>query len=323
MAIGPTVGGLLVDAFGWRSLFIAILPVAAATLVLALIGVPKSSDPRGRGLDLPGQVLAVMCLGALCLGVIEGPAWGWHSPVVLVCLTAAVAAGAGFLRREHRAPSPLVPLEVFRNRPFSAAVADAGLMTFGMYGLLFVLPLYFQAVRNETAARAGIELLPMSVSFFLVSLLAGRVATRVGPRALIGGGMALVGLGMLLLAAISADSPFMTIAVALLAVGIGLGLITGPIATAAVANAPAARSGMSSGLVNVGRMIGATLGVGVLGLLFGGRVSQATGDADRFMAGLHAAFLLGAAALLCGALIALVWFRRDSLETVEPGGSPA
>jgi MFS transporter, DHA2 family, methylenomycin A resistance protein len=315
MAIGPTAGGLLVESFGWRSLFYVILPFAAATVALAVSYVEESTNPQGRHLDLPGQLLAVVTLGTVSLGFIEGPSWGWYSPAILSCFAGSVIGFAAFLAVEHWSPGPLLPLSIFRSGAFSAAVADTLLMTFGVYGLLFVLPLYFQEVRRDSAVMAGVALLPMSVTFFLVSPVAGRVATKIGPRALISCGMTLTGIGMLLLSSPIIRSGYSLIGTALFSVGLGLGLITGPIATAAMASAPAARSGLSSGLVNVGRMIGATLGVATLGMLFGGRVETAAQDVPRFMEGMHGALLMGAAAEFIGAGIALIWFRRDSLET--------
>lgn len=313
MAIGPTLGGVLVDAFGWRSLFYAILPVAALAMAMAPVWVPESADPKGRTLDLLGQILAVLALFTLCLAFIEGPRWGWQSGRLLLCVAICAASAIAFLRVERRSRSPLLPLALFRNRAFSAAIGDAALMTFGMYGMLFVLPLFLQVLRGATATLAGLELLPMSVTFFLVSLGAGRVAHALGPRILISIGMSLTGSGLLILAAVTLQSSDAVIAAALFAIGLGLGLITGPIATVAVANAPVARSGLSSGLVNVGRMVGATLGVAILGLLFGTGIEATAADPGRFLPALHAAFLIGGGAELAGAVIALVCFRRHSL----------
>jgi MFS transporter, DHA2 family, methylenomycin A resistance protein len=322
MAIGPTVGGILVDTFVWRSLFWAILPVAAITGALGIIRVPESSDPHGRGLDTAGQVLAIVTLAALCVGFIEGPKWGFATWRVVICFALFLIGLSAFLVVELRSPSPLVPLPIFRGRAFSASLADASLMTFGMYGLLFVLPLFLQTVKGEAATRAGIELLPMSATFFIVSLVAASIANAWGPRVLIPLGMILTGTRLLTFSSIDASSGYWPIAIALFAVGIGLGLITGPIATVAVANAPAVRSGMSSGLVNVGRMVGATLGVAFLGLMFGPRIEEAAKDAPRFMAGMSTSFLIGAAAQFLGAAIALTWLRRDSLQTkAQRGGS--
>lgn len=317
MAIGPTLGGVLVDDFGWRSLFWVIVPVAVVMVALAMWCVPETRDPRGRHLDLTGQVLAIVGLASLSLVFIDGPSVGWRSPIIVACAVAFLVSAALFPLVERRSPRPLVPLDVFKSRPFSCAVLNAGLMTFGMYGLLFVLPLYFQSVRHSTATGAGIALLPLSVLFFLVSLLAGRAATTIGPRVLIGCGMALTGGGLVALAFLRPQTVYAAIAVPLGAIGIGLGLITGPIANVAVANAPRERSGMASGLVNMGRLIGATLGVAVLGILFGGRAEQTAGNAGHFMAGLHATFLIGGVVELAGAAIAMLWLRANSLGTKE------
>src|SRR5262249_9677084 len=152
--------------FGWRSLFWAILPVAAVTGALAIAHVPESSDPHSRRLDWLSQMFIIITLAALCFGFIEGPKWGWHSSPIIVCFAASLIAVCLFLLVEYRSTSPLVPLRVFSNDAFSASIANAALMTFGMYGLLFVLPLFLQSVRGEPATRAGIELLPLSATFF-------------------------------------------------------------------------------------------------------------------------------------------------------------
>jgi hypothetical protein len=145
-----------------------------ATVTLALISVPEERDPRGGNLDQGGQALASTALASLSLVFIEGPGFGWRSPVILSCAVAFLVSIALFPLVEHRSPRPLVPLDVFRNRAFSASVPDAGLMTFGMYGLLFVLPLYFQSIRHNTATGVGVALLPLSVLFFRASR-AGRM----------------------------------------------------------------------------------------------------------------------------------------------------
>jgi EmrB/QacA subfamily drug resistance transporter len=309
MAIGPTLGGLMVSQLGWRSVFYLILPVAALAVVLAQRFVEESSAREGRHLDLSGQAFAIVALTALCFGVIEGSNLGWTSLVILSCFALAVVAAAAFFVVERRSTSPMVPFDVFRNRAFSASVADASLMTFGMYGLLFVVPLYVQIVRGQSPMTAGLVLLPMSVTFFVVSFFAGKLVSTHGPRVAIAGGMTLTGVGLTGLALVGAGTPLTLVIAPLFVVGVGLGLITGPIANAAVANAPAARAGMASGLVNVGRLIGATLGVGVLGIVFGG-ASKTFGDASGFVAGMRAACMLGAAAQFVGAAIAFVCFRE-------------
>jgi hypothetical protein len=196
--------------------------VALLTGGLAFARVPESSDRRERGLDPGGQFLIIVTLAALCFGFIEGPKWGWHSWPILASFAACVLALGAFLLVEHRSPSPLVPLGVFSNRAFSAGLADATLMTFGMYGLLFVLPLFLQSVRDEPATRAGIELLPLSATFFLVSLVAGKAANAWGPRILISIGMSLTGIGLFALAGIGIQSSYWIIAAACLPWASGL-----------------------------------------------------------------------------------------------------
>jgi DHA2 family methylenomycin A resistance protein-like MFS transporter len=323
MAIGPSLGGVLVDFLGWRSLFVVVLPVAAAAVWLGMRWVPETRDTARSGIDLSGQALAVLVLGTLSLGFIEGPSLGWRSAPIVACFGLCVVGLSGFVAVERRAKAPLVPLETFRSRPFTASIVIALLMTFGMYGMLFVLPLYFQAVQGLGATGAGLRLLPMSVVFFLVSLFAGRVAPLAGARLQIGGGMGLTGAGLAGLYFVPAGPGFAIASVSLLAIGVGLGLITGPIATVAVANAPAARSGMSSGLVNMGRLVGATLGVAVLGVMFGAHAGNAVSGGAGFLTGLRASFTLGASAEFLGVVVAALWLRGDSLGGARLHPCPA
>jgi MFS family permease len=274
--IGPTLGGFLVDSAGWRSIFYLILPLCAAALVLTYAAVPESAEPRGRKLDVAGQALAVIALGGLAFAAIEGAHWGWTSLPTLSVAALAVIAGVAFFVLEARLTGALVPLEFFRKAEFSSALAIAGLMTFGMYALLFLMPLYFQTVRGASAFMAGLQMLPMSVSFVVVSQLTGHMSNAVGPRVIMTGGMACMGIGAILLAFVGADTNAWLIAAALLIVGIGLGLNTSPVNGVAVAAVPPARSGTASGLLNTARMIGATMGIAILGALFAAFAGQAT-----------------------------------------------
>ena len=181
-------------------------------------------------------------------------------------------------------------------------------MTFGNYAFLFIFPLFLQSLRGQSPLEAGLALLPLSGSYFLVSSLgAGRLANRFGPRVVVAAGMAVNGIGIGALGWVDASTPFGWIALGLAAIGVGLGLITGPINGAATANAPRARSGMSSGIVNVGRMAGATLGVAILGTLFGAHASAP-------LTGMRMALGIGGLAELLGSAVALVGLRRDSLR---------
>lgn len=304
--IGPTLGGVLVDHGGWRSIFFLVVPICAAALVLALTVVPESRDPQGRRLDLPGQALAILALAALAFAVIEGPHWGWTSPVTLACAGTGLVAGLAFLRVQAGGRGGLVPLDLFAQRPFSASLAVAGLMTFGMYAMLFLTPLYLQAVRGASAWWAGLELLPMSVAFVIVSQASGSIVDRFGSRFAMTAGMGLMGTGLLMLLAIGMPGELALIETALLVIGVGLGLNTGPVVGVAVGSVATARSGTASGLVNTARMIGATLGIAVLGALFAAFAGQAAQNGPGFIPGLRAAYLGGAIGELIGAAIAFI-----------------
>jgi MFS transporter, DHA2 family, methylenomycin A resistance protein len=314
--IGPTLGGVLVESVGWRSIFLLIIPLCVLALGLTATAVPESSDPKGRSLDVPGQALAVAALGALSLAVIEGPRWGWESFASVAAFAGSALAAVLFVLRQRGADGALVPLPMFRNRVFSASLGIAAAMTFGMYAMLFLTPLYLQASRGDGALLAGVELLPMSVTFVIVSQLSGKIANAYGPRLPMTLGMAMMGLGLFMLALIPLDNSLWLVEAALLVIGCGLGLNTAPVNGVAVANVAAARSGTASGLVNTARMVGATLGVAVLGAIFA-TVAGGSPDAGHVIAGLPAAFIVGGIGEMLGAAAAFAFIRRGSLHPVK------
>ena len=313
--VGPTLGGLLVDTIGWRSVFYLILPFCAAVLYLARTSIAESSSPQGRHLDLPGQAAAIAALGGLSFVAIEESHLGWTSAPVLAAAMLAVAGAVAFTWIERGNPDGLVPFGLFRSRPFSAALAVAGLMTFGVYALVFLMPLYFQTLRGESPLVAGLRMLPLPLAFFLVSQRSGRIVHAIGLRAAMGGGMAAMGIGELAVAFGSTGASPWLVAVALAAVGVGLGLNTAPVNSVAIANVPRARAGTASGILNTARMVGATLGVAILGAVFAHFAGQA-GAAEGFLDGLRPALALGGAAQLLGAAIALRFVRRDSANPI-------
>lgn len=311
--IGPTLGGMLVDSIGWRSIFLLVIPLCAATLVLTATAVPESKDPKGRKLDLPGQALAIVALGTLALGVIEGPRWGWESMAGVASFATSTAAVVLFLHRQGGSDEALVPLPMFANRVFSASLGIAAAMTFGMYAMLFLTPLYLQSARGDGALLAGIELLPMSLAFVVVSQLSGRIANAFGPRLPMTAGMAMMGAGLFVLALIPLNDSLWLIESALLVIGCGLGLNTAPVNAVAVASVPAARSGTASGLVNTARMIGATLGVAALGAVFATFAGGAA-EGSQFATGLALAYVCGGIGEMIGAVAAFIFIRHDSLR---------
>ncbi|ONY13879.1 MFS transporter, partial [Burkholderia cenocepacia] len=194
MIVGPTLGGVLIHALGWRSIFGVVIPFGIAAIALTSAVVPESADPRGRRFDPAAQVLGAIAIGCVVFATIDAR----HDPQRAALLIGTGAAAiALFVRIERRlGTAALVPLDLFANRAFRGMLVGNGAMTFGGYGMLFVLPLAWQSHHVLDASGASLALLPMSVPFALVSFGSGAVAARVGARTAGAGGVALMGLGL-------------------------------------------------------------------------------------------------------------------------------
>ena len=295
-AIGPSIGGLLITRFGWPSVFLLVVPLGLGALVLAAASVPESADPANRHFDARGQILGALVLGGLAFAAIAGSA---GIIARLAALGAAWVAAALFLRVERSAgAAALVPLDLFRKSQFCGAIAATAATTFGIYGMIFLLPLLWQATHRLTPVGAGLALMPISLVFFSVSTRSGRIAERLGRRPLAAGGTALIGVGLITLAATHAGTPLWLAESGLVIAGLGMGLNTGPLLSVAVAAVAAPRAGTAASLFNVARMSGAVLGVAVPGTLF-----SAFGGGGP---GFRAAMLAGGLVPLAGAAVAAV-----------------
>nr|WP_261803676.1 MFS transporter [Variovorax sp. PAMC26660] len=293
MAIGAPLGGVLIHHFGWRSIFLAVIPLSGAALLLALPSIPESSDPKGRSLDMPAQVFGALALGGLAFAAIQSHDAPALAAVVLVM---AVMAFVLFLRIErNKGAAALVPLDLFGVHAFRSAMLATIGMTFGMYGTLFLVPLTWLSTGALDATQAGLALIPMALVFVAVSPFSGKLTTRLGARTMTCGGVAVIGCGLIL---IGIGAPFASIVLTeagLVLTGIGMGLATGPLMGVAVGAVDAARSGTASALINVARIAGATLGIAVLGALYAVVHGGAHGLQIAMFAG--AAVQLGCAAL--------------------------
>lgn len=269
MAAGPLLGGALIGFAGWRSLFLLNVPVCLAGIAMAWRIAPKASQGSPRRLDLAGQVCAIAALALLNASIIAAPARGWLALPVVAGLVAAGAAGIGFIVLETRRAQPMLPLALFREPVFTAAVIVSMISAFTFYGLLFDLSLYFQRQLGDTPLRAGLAFLPLTVVVPAGSLLSRRAAARFGVRALVAGACVLAALGYLgvALAVTSGGASTHDIALAgsLPLIGLAASLIT-PAATAALmTTVDAARAGIAAGVLNAARQTGAALGVAMAG----------------------------------------------------------
>ena len=293
LAIGPTLGGLLIENFGWRSIFLIVVPLGLAAFGLAPLAVAESSHPHGREFDWAAQGASAVALGGFAFAAIESHR---NAAVAAAVFLVAAAALIAFIRIEAGRDGALVPLPMFAIRPFRGAVTATAGMTFGMYGLLFLLPLVWLSQGVLDPVKAGLALTPSAALFVVTSPFSGRLSERVGARLMMSGGVAIIGCGLVLVGATASEPGILGAEAGLALTGLGMGLATGPLMGTAVGAVPAARSGTAAALINVARMAGATIGVAVLGAVY---VVGGGGPG-----GLRLAMLIGGALQLAAAAIA-------------------
>lgn len=267
MAAGPIIGGALVEYANWRAVFWINVPVGLAALVLTTLYVPESRAPRARRVDPVGQLLVIALLGSLTYAIIEAPAAGWTSPVILACVTVTVAALAGFLAYERRRPEPLIELGFFRSAPFSGATVIAVSAFAALGGFLFLNTLYLQDERGMSALDAGLHLLPMAAMALVCAPLSGRLVGARGPRLSLVLAGAAMGASGLLLTAMDTGSSDALLYSAYVMFGIGFGFVNAPVTNTAVSGMPRSQAGVASAVASTSRQIGQSLGVAVIGAL--------------------------------------------------------
>jgi DHA2 family methylenomycin A resistance protein-like MFS transporter len=307
-AAGPVVGGVMVDRFGWPSIFFLNLPLGVVGLWLTLAYAPLGSRTASRGLDVAGQVLAVIALGALTFGFVESGEFGWTHPLILAGFGVFGIASTLFVLTEARSPDPMLQLSLFREPAVGAACLVGLLTNFAYYGLMFVLSLFFQAAKGYSPLVTGLAFLPMTALVTIASLIAGALTARFGPRLPMVLGQALAGTG--------AGTSYAVIAGPLLAAGVGVALTVPSMTAAVLANVDKRRTGVASGALNAARQTGGVVGVGVFGSLVAGP--------DRLLGGLHLALILAGAALVIGCLVSILGTgpRRSAKDTVSTVAAP-
>ncbi|MUN40228.1 MFS transporter [Actinomadura litoris] len=315
MAMGPIVGGVLVDSVGWRAIFWLNLPIGAAALVLTALFVPESRAPRPRRLDPVGQGLMVVLLATLSYAIIEAPGRGPLSPAVAGGALVAVLALAGFVLHTRRAAEPIIDLRFFRSVPFSGATVIAVSGFAALAGFLFVNALYLQNVRGLSALHAGLFLLPMAVMTAVCGPLSGRLVGSRGPRLPLQiAGAAMLASG-LMFAALDAETRDVTLFAAYVLFGIGFGMVNAPITNTAVSGMPRSQAGVAAAVASTSRQVGQALGVAVIGaVLAAGAGSGREADAAAgFVAAARPAYWVLAG---CAAAVLV-------LGTVTTGGRAA
>jgi EmrB/QacA subfamily drug resistance transporter len=277
-AAGPIVGGALIDAIDWRAIFWVNVPVVLLALVLLAIFVPESKSPTPRRFDPKGQVVAIVVLGALTYGIIEGPDRGWTNGLILACFAVAAVGTVAFIWIEHRQEQPLLDLRFFRSPPFSGASAIAILAFVVLAGWLFLNTLYLQEVRGYSPLMAGVAALPATIVIVAVSPFSGRLVGRRGSRLPLCAAGALLAAGTALLIFLRPETPYLLLALAYLLIGLGFGAVNPPITNTAVSGMPLSQAGVASAVAGTARQLGSVLGVAVLGSVVTSRLHNELRD---------------------------------------------
>jgi EmrB/QacA subfamily drug resistance transporter len=319
MALGPIVGGALIDSIGWRSIFWINVPVGVAALVLTALFVPESKAPRGRRPDPVGQLLVIVMLASLTYAIIEGPGAGWSSPKILGFFGIAAAALAGLLAYEPRRADPLIELRFFRSAPFSGATVIAVSAFAGLGGFLFLNTLYLQDVRGLSPFLAGLYVLPIAAMTMVLAPLSGRLVGSRGPRpSLFVAGVCLTA-GGVLLTGLTAGTPTGLLITAYFVFGAGMAMVNAPITNTAMSGMPRDQAGVAAATASTSRQVGQSLGVALAGSLVSGAIHGSF--RSGFASASHAAWWLvtayGLLVLVLGLATTGRWARATAARAAE------
>jgi EmrB/QacA subfamily drug resistance transporter len=304
IAIGPLVGGAVVEGASWQWIFWLNVPIGIVLLPIARARLTESHGPS-TSLDLPGLVLASLGLLGIVFGVVRGNDHGWTSGTVLPPIVIGGLLVAAFIAWELRAREPMLPMHLFRSRGFTVTNATSLLMFFGMFGSIFLLAQFLQVVQHYSPLEAGLRTLPWTGMPVLVAPVAGALSDRIGGRPLLIIGLAMQAIGLGWLAAVTTPTVAYTALVpAFVIAGIGMSLFFAPVANVVLGSVRRDQEGIASGANNAIRELGGVFGIAVLGAVFSAHGSYASGTA--FVSGLTPAVWVGGAAVAVASAAALL-----------------
>jgi EmrB/QacA subfamily drug resistance transporter len=265
IAIGPIIGGALLESFWWGSALVFCGALGILTLLLAVWLVPDSRDPSVPRLDVLGLVLSTIGLGLLVWTIIEAPDRGWGSSTTTAGFAASIAVLAAFALWERRVEHPMLDVRLFANLRFTAASGAVTFAFFALFGFIFLVSQYFQGVLDYGVLEAGLRQIPVALAVAVMSILGTKLAVRLGTKAVVGAGLLLLAGGYAWVSTIGPDTGYLTIALQMVCIGSGMGLTSAPATEAIMGVVPAAKAGIGSAVNDATRELGGTLGVAVIG----------------------------------------------------------
>jgi EmrB/QacA subfamily drug resistance transporter len=320
VAVGPLIGGAVVEGASWQWIFWINVPIGLAVLPLAMTKLEESKGASTR-LDVPGVTLASLGLTGIVLGLVRGNDHGWTSMTVLPALVLGAVLLIAFVGWELRTAEPMLPLRLFRSRGFTMANVASMLMYFGMFGSIFLLAQFLQVVQHYSPLEAGLRTLPWTAMPIIVTPIAGVLSDRIGGRPLLvlGLGLQAIGLGWLALVA-SPSVAYLTLVPAFVVSGVGMSLFFGPAANVVLSSVRREEEGIASGANNAIRELGGVFGIAVLGAVFSAHGGYASGAS--FVAGLTPAIWGGAAGVAVATAAAFL-LPRMRRAAAAPAAAPA
>jgi EmrB/QacA subfamily drug resistance transporter len=316
VALGPVVGGAIVQGISWQWIFWLNVPIGVALVPLAMSRLTESYGPAGK-LDLGGLGLSSAGLFGIVWGLVRGNAQGWASTEILGALSIGIVLLAAFVAWELRAENPMLPMAFFRNRTFTLANTASLFMFFGMFGSIFLLSQFFQTVQGYSPLGSGLRILPWTIAPMFVAPIAGALSDKIGGKTLIGVGLSLQALGLGWLGLISTPTaPYSEFIGPFILAGVGMGMFFAPVANVVLSAVRPAEEGQASGANNAIRELGGVFGVAVLASVFARLGGYQSGDA--FVDGMNPAILVGAAVVALGAVAAFAIPRRRAAKVPQP-----
>jgi EmrB/QacA subfamily drug resistance transporter len=322
VAIGPLVGGAVVQGISWQWIFWLNVPIGLVLAPLALVRLEETRGPGDR-LDLRGLGLASAGLFGIVWGLVRGNTVGWGSPEIVGSLAAGAVVLALFVLWELRAPAPMLPMRFFRNRTFSLTNVASLFMFFGMFGSIFLLAQFFQTVQGYSPLQAGLRILPWTAMPIFIAPIAGALSDRIGGQRLMAVGLSLQAIGIAWIATVSSPTmPYGDVVAPFFLSGIGMALFFAPVANVVLSAVRPEEEGQASGAQNAIRELGGVFGVAVLASIFSRYGGY--GAPQIFVDGMQPAVWVGAVVVAIGALAAFaIPHRRRPAEAVPEPAEPA